>query len=159
MTRGLVRNALRGLWRLLPHHGFGDTVVIGDRPCEGLPIGYDLTGAVSAVAVLVPVDPDTDLHDQVRQAAGPAGGQLAIPLTPQGARITAGRLAVRADEVDADHADPLAAAVTAEQRSTLRNLAFSVMPADMDDGVARGTAVRLAEQILALGWRPAAQPD
>lgn len=156
MTRW--KGLLSGLERLLISHAGPDavlTVADPDGPPDGgLPVGFDLRGNRSAVALVVPVDPGTDLYAAVRAIADQGDGRLVIPLTPTGARHTAGRLAVRADEVDVDHAGPLRELADAQQRTTLRWLVYTMMPAEVDDDVAGRAADAMVDQMLALGWSP-----
>ncbi len=146
-----------GIAGLLSEHS-GCVLTVEDPkggPDAGLPVGYDLSGTATTVALVIPIDGGTEQHRQVVHLAGRVdGGRLIVPLTTRGARVTAGRLAVRADEVDVDNASGLAHLVDTEQVATLRNLVYSVLPTDMPDEQAGEVAARLAEQIMALGWRP-----
>lgn len=152
------RTLLSGLERLLVSHPGPDAVLtVADpdgTPDGGLPVGYDLRHGRSTVALVIPVGPGTDLYAAVRAIADQGDGRLVVPLTPPGARHTAGRLVVRADEVDVDHAGPLRDLADAEQRTTLRWLVYTLMPAEVDDDAARRSAEAVVDQMLALGWSP-----
>lgn len=146
-----------GLAAFLSEHS-GCVLTVEDAkggPDAGLPVGYDLSGTATTVALVIPIEGGTERHQQVVQlAARVDGGRLIVPLSTRGARVTAGRLAVRADEVDVDNSTGLAHLVDAEQVDTLRRVAYSVLPPDMPDDQAGEIAWKLAEQIMALGWRP-----
>jgi hypothetical protein len=127
-----------------------DPYMLGD-PDAGLHVGYKLTDDRQTVALVVRVERGSPLHEQIRRvAASDLGGRLHLELSPAGARRTAGRLAVRADECDPDAAGPLAVLADGALEGILRGIVVSALPDSMPTPQAHRTAALIAELVAAL---------
>lgn len=126
----------------------------------GLAVGHKLgEDGRTNVAAVVRVRPGSDLHQQIRAiAASDVGGRLMVELTPEGARNTAGRLAVRADEVDPDAAGPLAALADDALTGIVLGLVHAALPDELPRHLVRRTAERIADLVAALARATVAGP-